>query len=174
MKKEAEGKLELKDRETPEDMGFKVFKLTTSNYRQWHEPHAGTADAKQYGEQMAMFKDALVEGWRPENVIYEVAIKEGFGLNLQVEPVHPQIPQIKSQGRTGSPDTDDGHGPRLLYRVTDPDKEQSFYICLDYKIRLDDLKPLNLAKTDLFICRDVALDDEAAANLALQCRLKTV
>ena len=51
---------------------------------------------------------------------------------------------------------------------------KSFYICLDDKIRLDDLKPLNLAKTDLFICRDVALDDEAAANLALQCRLKTV
>lgn len=25
-----------------------------------------------------------------------------------------------------------------------------------------------------FICRDVALDDEAAANLALQCRLKTI
>jgi hypothetical protein len=52
--------------------------------------------------------------------------------------------------------------------------EQGFYICLDDKIRLDDLKSLNLAKTDLFICRDVALDDEAAANLALQCRLKTI
>jgi hypothetical protein len=33
---------------------------------------------------------------------------------------------------------------------------------------------LNLAKDDLFICRDVALDDEAAANLALQCRLETI
>jgi Mlc titration factor MtfA (ptsG expression regulator) len=54
------------------------------------------------------------------------------------------------------------------------DLEQSFYICLDDKIRLDDLKPLNLAKTDLFICRDIALDDEAAANLALQYRLKTI
>jgi adenine-specific DNA-methyltransferase len=27
---------------------------------------------------------------------------------------------------------------------------------------------------DLFVCRDVALDDSAAANLALQCRLKTI
>jgi hypothetical protein len=26
----------------------------------------------------------------------------------------------------------------------------------------------------LFVCRDVALDDESAANLALQCRLKTI
>jgi len=33
---------------------------------------------------------------------------------------------------------------------------------------------LNLEKDALLICRDVALDDEAAANLALQCRLKTI
>jgi adenine-specific DNA-methyltransferase len=31
-----------------------------------------------------------------------------------------------------------------------------------------------LGKDDLFICRDIALDDELAANLALQCRLKTI
>jgi adenine-specific DNA-methyltransferase len=60
------------------------------------------------------------------------------------------------------------------FRVTDPDKEQSFTICLDNAISLDDLSGLNLEKDDLFICRDVALDDEAAANLALQCRLKTI
>ena len=53
-------------------------------------------------------------------------------------------------------------------------KEQSFYICLDDSINLENLSPLNLGKDDLFICRDVALDDEAAANLALQCRLKTI
>lgn len=31
-----------------------------------------------------------------------------------------------------------------------------------------------LGQDDLFICRDVALSDELAANLALQCRLKTL
>jgi adenine-specific DNA-methyltransferase len=36
------------------------------------------------------------------------------------------------------------------------------------------VKTLELQKEDLFICRDVALDDGLAANLALQCRLKTV
>ena len=59
-------------------------------------------------------------------------------------------------------------------RVTDPNKQQSFYICLDDKVRLADLKPLNLARNTLFVCRDVALDDETAANLALQCRLRTI
>jgi hypothetical protein len=36
------------------------------------------------------------------------------------------------------------------------------------------LRPLNLTREVLFVCRDKALDDEAAANLALQCRLRTI
>jgi adenine-specific DNA-methyltransferase len=39
---------------------------------------------------------------------------------------------------------------------------------------LENLKPLGLTHDDLFICRNRALDDNAAANLALQCRLKTI
>ena len=33
---------------------------------------------------------------------------------------------------------------------------------------------LNLGRTDLLVCRDNALDDGTAANLALQCRLKVI
>jgi adenine-specific DNA-methyltransferase len=36
------------------------------------------------------------------------------------------------------------------------------------------VKALGLKKDDLFICRDVALMDEQAANLALRCKLKTI
>jgi len=39
---------------------------------------------------------------------------------------------------------------------------------------LEDQLALNLAKDDLFICRDVALTADLAADLTLQCRLKTV
>ena len=140
-------------RETPEDLGFKVFKLAPSNYRPWRGLDKDTPDA--YAQQMALFTDPLVDNWAAQNVIYEVALKEGYGLNCRVEPL-PAIP-----GNT-------------VYRVTDPDKEQSFTICLDDAIGLENLRALSLAKDDLFICRDVALDDEAAANLALQCRLKTI
>ena len=33
---------------------------------------------------------------------------------------------------------------------------------------------LELDAQALFVCRDVGLDDETVANLALQCRLKTM
>ena len=94
----------------------------------------------------------LVEGWQPEDVLYEVALKEGYGLNVQIE-------QTAVNG---------------VQRITDPDKSQSFYLTLAGKLALKNLRPLDLKKEDLFICRDSALDDEAAANLALQCRLKTI
>jgi adenine-specific DNA-methyltransferase len=153
MKKESTSKLDLKDRESPEDLGFKVFKLAPSNYKQWHVDAGGSPAA--YAAQVGMFADPLMDGWKLENVIYEVAVKEGYGLNCRVE----SVASVKKNA---------------VHRVTDPDKEQSFYICLDDKVRLDALKPLELKRDDLFICRDRALDDEAAANLALQCRLKVI
>ena len=139
--------------EAPEDLGFKVFKLAASNYEPW--TGVPERDSETYIQQMSLFADPLVKGWKPVNVIWEVAVKEGYGLNARIEAVEA------GQGNT-------------VYRVTDPDKNQSFRICLD-----DEIKPgldtaLKLGADDLFICRDKALDDTAAANLALQCRLKTI
>jgi adenine-specific DNA-methyltransferase len=146
------GQLSL-DLHPDEDLGFKVFKLAPSNLRAWRGVEEDAPDA--YARQMELFHDPLVDGWTVENVIYEVALKEGYGLNCHVEPV-PAV--------TGN----------TVYRVTDPDKEQAFTICLDNAIDLTSLDGQNLSRDDTFVCRDVALDDKAAANLALQCRLKTI
>jgi adenine-specific DNA-methyltransferase len=85
----------------------------------------------------------------------EVALKEGYSLTSKIEKT------AAAKNAT-------------IYRVSDPEKQQAFRICLADKIPLGDLKSINLKQDDLFICRDVALDDEAAANLALQCSLKTI
>jgi adenine-specific DNA-methyltransferase len=153
MNKEAEGKLDLGNRETPEDLGFKVFKLAESNYRSW----AGVEDKdpEAYAKQMELYLDPLVEGWQEENVIYEVAVKEGYSLACLIEKV-------------------DKISENTVWRVTDKDKEQSFYICLDDDIKEDAVKALELNTDYLFICRDKALTDELAANLALQCNLKVI
>ncbi len=151
-------KLQDDTQDALEDLGFKAFKLAPSNYKQWSAPgqqSEGAADPETYAKQLEIFADTLIEDWNAENVIYEVAIKEGYGLNSQIE----RVEIIK--GLT-------------IYQVTAADKEQSFFICLDEAIHLKDLTPLELRRDDLFICRDSAIDDEAAANLALQCRLKTL
>jgi adenine-specific DNA-methyltransferase len=67
LKDEAKGKLDLKDRETPEDLGFKVFSLVESNYRPWKGVEK--KDGAAYAETMELFTDPLVPGWKPVNVV---------------------------------------------------------------------------------------------------------
>jgi adenine-specific DNA-methyltransferase len=154
MEGEGEGKLALSGRDTPEGLGFKAFRLAPSNFRSW-TAQEGTPDPDSYAEQLGTLLDPLVDGWTPEGVIQEVALKEGYGLNLHIERVDT-VPAM------------------TVYRVRDPLTGQGFHISLDEQVRRGDLDSLRLGADDLFVCRDAALDDETAANLALQCRLKTI
>jgi adenine-specific DNA-methyltransferase len=126
---------------------------------------------------MGMFIDPLLPGWKAMDVIYEVALKEGYSLTSQIAEFHPQITQISQKGKAAkeqSVKSAQSADENAVYRVTDADKGQSFLICLDDKLKAAAIKALGLKKDDLFICRDVALTDEQAANLALQCKLKTI
>src|ERR1700747_1066975 len=67
LKKDSAEKLDLKDRQTPEDLGFKVFKLAKPNIQQWR-PDA-SRDPDGYAEKLSIFNDPLVRGWMPENVL---------------------------------------------------------------------------------------------------------
>ncbi len=145
--------LELGKHQRSDDLGFKVFKLATPNIQQW--PTEEVSDPEAYAQKILAFNDPLVSGWKPENVIWEVALREGFSLNMRFVP--KELPNGNK-----------------VYEVTDPDSGQQFWICLDEQIRADLIKQCELTLDRLFICRDVALDDSAAANLALQCRLKTI
>ena len=136
-----------------EDLGFKVFKFTGPNIQQWKAAEDRDGDA--YAQELELFNDPLIAGWKADNVIWEVALREGFGLNAQFKP------------------RDIANGNKI-YDVVDPDTGQAFIICLDDQIRAGLSKNIELKADTRFICRDVALDDSAAANLALQCRLKTI
>lgn len=147
------GKLRLEERET-EDLGFRVFRLSSSNTKVWKGTDEKDPDS--YAKQMEMYLDPLVEGWTEENVIYELILKEGYDLSSKFF--------LDSEINTNR-----------IWIVTDPDKGQQFLVCLDDKIIMDNiLRYVGLDKDKIFICRDVALDDETAANLALQSRLKTI
>jgi adenine-specific DNA-methyltransferase len=133
--------------------GFRAFKLQSSNFSAW----SGVADkdVATLANQIEAFADSLVPSWKPENVIWEVALREGYSLTSRIEKIRD----------TGKP---------TFWRVTDPDREQSFVICLDDTLTLEAVRTLKLPKNALFICRDTALDDTLSANLALQCRLKVL
>jgi adenine-specific DNA-methyltransferase len=153
LQEDTKGTLAFSDGNTPEDLGFKVFKLAKPNIQQW-TPDA-ERDPEAYAQKLAIFNDPLVSGWTPENVLWEVALREGFSLNTRFEK--------KSLGNGNT-----------IYEVSDPDSGQQLAVCLDEEIKADLSKHYELTNEHLFVCRDIALDDTAAANLALQCRLKTI
>jgi len=141
-------------RTSPEDLGFKVFRLAESHLAQW----GGVAERTpaNYAAAMGLFNDPLKPNADPMNVVWELAIKEGFSLNSVI--------------------TSEQVGPNTIYTATNPERDppQRFRVCLDAELAEDIAKQLALTATDLFICKDKALDDTLAANLALQCRLKTI
>jgi len=145
-----QAELELKD-EMPE--GFRVFKLAESNLKRWSG--IASKDPTTYAQEMLRFADPLIAGWESEALIWEIALREGYSLTSRLE----KLP---------GPD-----GP-TFWRVTDSDRDQFFYACLEANLTLEAVAPLELTAEILFVCRDQALDDTLAANLALQCRLKVI
>ena len=149
----SEGTLDLKASEVAEDLGYRIFTLAESNYRQWRGVE--DADEDEYAEEMDLFSDPLLAGWKPEDVVWEVALKEGYSLSSSVDEVEAV------------------EGNRV-WRVSDRDRDQTLHLCLDDKLDDGTVRALGLGRDDLFVCRDVALTDEQAANLALTCKLKTI
>ena len=83
-----------------------------------------------------------------------MGLREGYSLTSRIEAL--------------------GNAAAATWRVTDPEREQHFTICLADKLTLEAVAPLRLGKDDIFVCRASALDDSLAANLALQFRLKVL
>lgn len=67
------------------DKGFKVLKLSDSNFKQWQQIKG--KDAKALEEQMKLFVDPVAENATIENMVYELLLKSGKDLNSQIERI---------------------------------------------------------------------------------------
>ncbi|WMX16580.1 site-specific DNA-methyltransferase [Aureispira sp. CCB-E] len=80
IKAEQEGKLDF-DKDHPQDLGFKSFKLAPSNFKTWRSDAEGEALA----EQLALFQSPYKEGTEQENMLYELLLKAGFPLTVPIQ-----------------------------------------------------------------------------------------
>jgi adenine-specific DNA-methyltransferase len=65
------------------DTGFKVFKLSESNFKQWQQPENYSAEA--LSEQLKLFIDPVAENANLQNMVYELLLKSGKDLNVSIE-----------------------------------------------------------------------------------------
>jgi len=153
LRKDEKSRSLFQSKNTVEDLGMKVFKLERPNIRPWN-PELNW-DPEVYAQKLLQFEDPLVPGWTPEQVLWELALREGYTLNIRFEK------KALPNGNT-------------IHEVIDRETGQRFSVCLDDKVLPGLSKQYELSSERLLVCRDKALDDSAAANLALQCRLKTI
>ncbi len=125
------------------DLGFKVFKLSDTNYDQWDD---NIDDINTLKKQIKLFESSLIPNYKDINVIYEIIIKEGYSLNSKIK----QISGISN----------------IVYIIIDDSKQSQLYLSLDKKINSKIIDELKLSKDDVFICLDSALDDSLKQNLS--------
>ncbi len=75
-------KIEI-DKLQKQDLGFKVLKLSESNFKQWQQIKGN--DAKALAKQMEAFVDPVSENATTENMVYELLLKSGKDLNSKLE-----------------------------------------------------------------------------------------
>lgn len=83
--KKEEGQIDFKENEIKKeiDLGFKILKLSDSNFKQWQQIDG--KDAKALEEQMKLFVDPVSENATIENMVYELLLKSGKDLNSTIE-----------------------------------------------------------------------------------------
>ena len=128
-----------------QDLGFKMFKMAKSNYKDWEIFRE--KDEEKLKKQMRLFEFPLIEKYGLENVIYEIIIKKGLSLNSNIEKIN----NIKSN---------------IVHKISD--NEHILYIILDKKIKIETINKLKLTSHDILICLDNALDDSQKMNMMKQ------
>ena len=127
--------------------------LEKSNFKQWQD-----YKGKDPKELISLFKEhetPLTEGWKPENLLIEVMLQEGF-------PLDSEIAELKEYKKNS------------VMLVTSEFCEHKLLVCFDKKIYQETINALNIQGEDIFVCLDSALSDEQKITLSDKGFLKTI
>lgn len=150
LKKAAE---ELRKKSANSDLGFKAYKLSKSNYKIWQDYDG--ANLSDLEAKLDLFETPLVDGWKPENLLTEIHLLEGFPLDSKIE-------KLKN------------HKKNTVHHVSSEFSEHRLLVCLDPKIEQETIQHLKFEENDVFVCLDSALSDRDKMRLADVCKLKTI
>lgn len=117
------------EQQTEQDLGFKVFKLTPSNFKVWEAPGVDIEPEK-LKEQLDAFADHLNPETEEENILYELVLKSGFPLTASIEKRELSAATV--------------------YNI----EEKKLMICLEKELTFDLLDAIAEQEPNRFICLD--------------------
>ena len=138
------------------DVGFKVYRENCSNFAKYKPVKGQTLQAlDEVFISLESMVDPLIDGWKPENVLEEIKLRQGFALDCQVV----EVKEVKSN---------------RVWHLIDHDRPITLYVCLDETIDRRTVDSLNISKDAKFICLNSAIDDTSYARLADKNRIQTL
>ena len=151
---------DLFSKDNPLDIGFKVFRLQKSNFEKYTPVEGQTEESKNMlFQELENNLIPLVNGWKPENVLTEIILRQGFALDCTKEKL-------------------DSFKKNTIWKITDANdavsKKIKLYVCLDNVINEETIKALTLGDDEKFICLDSAIDDSSYAKLSDKGRIETI
>jgi adenine-specific DNA-methyltransferase len=136
------------------NLGFKVFKLSPSNFKSW-EDYRG--DNLKEIEDLFKNQTGLAKDWKKnkEGLISEILLLEGF-------PLHSKITKTKTY-----PDN-------TIWEISCDFHENKLLICLDEKLDKTTVSSLKIPENTVFICLDSAIDNSLKSTLGDKGLVKTI
>jgi adenine-specific DNA-methyltransferase len=154
-KKKKEELSGLSEESGEQDLGFKVFKLTSSHYRPWENYHG--EDIGRVEELFEQYQVPLVANWKEieDGLFTEILLLEGFPL----ESTTVEMPE---------------YSKNRIRQVECSFHENRLLVCFDDKLSAETIRSLELKDGDTFVCLDTGIDDQAKSRLADKGMIKTI
>jgi len=133
------------------DLGFRVFKLASSNFKIW-EGEKVPQDAEGLAEQLKLYADHVLEGRSQRDILYELILKSGLPLTAKIE----------EKAVTG----------KTVYSVADG----LLLICLEDEVTAELLRGMMDLKPQQIICLDRAFrgNDQLKTNTVLEMKQRKI
>jgi len=127
------------------DLGFKAFKLTSSNFKEWQPEKTGTSE-EALAEQLRLHIENVKDERTSLDIAYEILLKLGYELSVALEEV-----QVNKQS---------------VYSIAGGE----FLLCVEKKIKPETLREMMKRKPKRIMCLDVAFsgNDELKTNIVLE------
>lgn len=133
-----------------QDRGFRVFKLTESNFKGWEA--SVPKDSTALAQQLELHIDHIREGRTSEDILYEILLKSGFPLTTPVEKIELEGKAVYSAAGGG------------------------MLICMEKELSLEVIRAMAEKKPQRVICLDLGFagNDQLKANAVQIFKTKEV
>ncbi len=133
------------------NLGFKAFKLSSSNFKEWRQEDNNTGD-EAFAQQLRLHIENVKEQRGALDIVYEIALKLGYELSVAIE----QITLAKQP----------------VYSIAGGE----FLLCVEKKITTETLRKMMKHKPKRIMCLDVAFEgnDTLKTNIVLEMQSHSI